>query len=593
MASRIPDVWLDELRSRVDIVDLVSDYVELKQKGRRFWGRCPFHGEKTPSFSVDSETQMYYCFGCHKGGTSLNFVMEMERVEFMDAVRLLADRAHMQLPERVETPASDETRTLKDRIYAANVEAARFYHAMIWTPEGAEALNYLHRRGLDDAGIRRFGLGATGMGWDMLTRHLVDLGYTVEELKKAGLTSEKDGRTYDMFRNRAMFPIINPQGKVLGFGGRILGDGNPKYLNTADTPVFNKRQGLYALNMAKKERGLKRLILVEGYMDVVSLRQQGIQGVVATLGTALTEEQARLFKRYAPEVWVCYDGDSAGQKAILRALDIFESQEMPARVIDIPGGMDPDDYVKANGPEAFESLRPMKTAEYRMLRAADEVDLTTQDGRTQYAIACCNILRKVTNPVELENYLVPLAVQTGFDREVLLRQIGVQPTQTERSGNTEKVPARLVRQKELPEYVKAEQLLINLMASGLTGDELEGSDIFVTPLYARLSKGLEEGIKPAVLLEQLDEEERSEAARALLDENRLEQDKVPQAVADCLGKIRLHRLEEEISRVRNELKDEKEPERRSALMNHLVQLTNEKESTRRVLRSEPIEQSKH
>ena len=583
MASRIPDAWLDELRSRVDIVDLVSDYVELKQKGSRFWGRCPFHGEKTPSFSVNSESQMFYCFGCHKGGTAINFVMEMERVEFMDAVRLMADRAHMQLPERVEAPSADADRLLKERIYAANVEAARFYRAMIWKPEGAEALNYLHKRGLDDAGIRRFGLGATGNGWDTLTKHLLEQGYSIEELKKAGLSGEKDGRRYDMFRNRAIFPIINPQGKVLGFGGRIMGDGNPKYLNTSDTPVFNKRQGLYALNMAKKERGLKRLILVEGYMDVVSLRQQGVQGVVATLGTALTEEQARLIKRYAPEVWVCYDGDSAGQKAILRALDIFDSQEVPARVIDIPGGMDPDDFVKANGVGGFEALRPMKPSEYRMIRAADNVDLTTQDGRTQYAIACCNILRKVANPVELENYLTKLAVQTGFDREVLLRQIGVTAAvQTQKEERTKPQTRLHVRRKELPDYVKAEQILVNLMAADLLGEELPAEDVFVTPLYARLAEGLQAGEKPAALLEELDEEERSEAARALLDENRIERDKIPQAVADCLAKIRLHRLDEEISRVKKELKDETAPERRSALMNHLVQLTNERGLTGRV-----------
>jgi len=584
MASRIPDAWLDELRSRVDIVDLVSDYVELKQKGRRLWGRCPFHGEKTPSFSVDSESQMYYCFGCHKGGTAINFVMEMERVEFLDAVKLMADKAHMTLPERTEASGDAESKSMKERIYAANTEAARFYHGMIWKAEGAQALEYLHRRGLDDAGIRRFGLGATGQGWDVLTRYLTDKGFTMEELKAAGLSGEKDGKRYDMFRNRALFPIINPQGKVLGFGGRILGNGNPKYLNTSDTPVFNKRQGLYALNMVKKERGLKRLILVEGYMDVVSLRQQGIPGVVATLGTALTEEQARLAKRYAPEVWVCYDGDGAGRKAILRALDIFESQEVPARVIDIPGGMDPDDYVKEHGAEGFLALRPLSPSEYRMLRAADEVDLTTQDGRTQYAIACCNILRKVTNPVELENYLVKLAVQTGFDREVLLRQIGTSAAATKPVQTVRENRGRLnVKRTEDPEHVKAEQMLLRLMASGLLGDELPAANVFVTPLYKQLAQGLFEGEKPNALLENLSKEEQSEGARVLLGEHSMERDQVPKAVSECLSKIRLYKLDSEIERIRTELKSENEPGRRSALMKHLVELTNERGlTTRRV-----------
>ncbi|NLG24391.1 MAG: DNA primase, partial [Clostridiales bacterium] len=315
MASRIPDAWLDDLRSRLNIVDVVSEYVPLKQKGRRFWGLCPFHGEKTPSFSVDSEGQMYYCFGCHKGGNVIHFVMELERMEFLDAVKLLADRARLPLPDRTGQP-DGPSRALRDRIFEANQAAARYYHDLIWSDEGAQVLGYLHRRGLDDAAIRRFGLGASPEGRDGLIRHLGEKGFEAAELVAAGLAGERDGRRYDVFRERAMFPIISAQGRVLGFGGRAMGDGQPKYLNTADTPAFNKRQGLYALNMAKAERGLERLVLVEGYMDVVSLRAAGVPGVVATLGTALTEEQARLTRRYAPEVWVCYDGDPPGQKAI-------------------------------------------------------------------------------------------------------------------------------------------------------------------------------------------------------------------------------------------------------------------------------------
>ncbi len=349
MAGRLSDAWLDELRSRANLEEIVSEYVPLKQKGRRFWGCCPFHNEKTPSFSVDSEAQMYYCFGCHKGGTVINFVMEMERMEFMDAVRLLADRAHMEIPEQSQTGSGRISPDERERIYEANTLAARFFHSTLWTGEGAEALNYLYKRGLNDSDIRRFGLGAAPKGWDALQRHMAEQGFDDALLEKAGLVVRKDGRAYDMFRGRAIFPIINAQGRVVGFGGRAMGDAQPKYLNTSETPVFNKRQGLYALNFAKKERNLGRLVLVEGYMDTVSLRKYGVAGVVATLGTALTEEQARLIKRYAPEVWISYDGDGAGRKAALRALDIFDSQDMKARVIDYPGGMDPDDFVKANG----------------------------------------------------------------------------------------------------------------------------------------------------------------------------------------------------------------------------------------------------
>ena len=223
MAGRLSDAWLDELRSRANLEEIVSEYVPLKQKGRRFWGCCPFHNEKTPSFSVDSEAQMYYCFGCHKGGTVINFVMEMERMEFMDAVRLLADRAHMEIPEQSQTGSGRTSPDERERIYEANTLAARFFHSTLWTGEGAEALNYLYKRGLNDSDIRRFGLGAAPKGWDALQRHMAEQGFDDALLEKAGLVVRKDGRAYDMFRGRAIFPIINAQGRVVGFGGRAHG----------------------------------------------------------------------------------------------------------------------------------------------------------------------------------------------------------------------------------------------------------------------------------------------------------------------------------------------------------------------------------
>ena len=273
-------------------------YSSLWPIGARFWGCCPFHNEKTPSFSVDSDSQLYYCFGCHKGGTALHFVMEMERMDFQEAVKHLAERVHMEIPDAapVHNDKSFVTSQERERIYEANVIAARYFHSVLWTDEGAEMLSYLYKRGLTDGDIRRFGLGASPKGWDTLIRYLGEKGYEPQLLKKAGLAVERDGKFYDMFRGRAIFPIINAQGKVLGFGGRAMGDAQPKYLNTPDTPVFNKRQGLYALNFARNERDAGRLVLVEGYMDTVSLRKYGVKGVVATLGTALTPVQARLIK---------------------------------------------------------------------------------------------------------------------------------------------------------------------------------------------------------------------------------------------------------------------------------------------------------
>ena len=344
MAGRLPQAWLDELRDRADIVQVVSRYVQLNPKGGRYWGLCPFHGEKTPSFSVNPQRQMYYCFGCHAGGSAITFVMEMEHLDFMEAVKLLAEQVHMEVPELTHSREDAESKSRKERLYEANRQCARFFHAQLWKKESAQILEYLHGRELSDSTIRVFGLGATPPQSDGATRAMRELGFTDDELVSAGISVRREGRVYDMFRQRAIFPIIDAQGRVLGFGGRALGDVKPKYLNTGDTLIFNKRLGVFAANLLKKQRGLKRVILTEGYMDVIALVQAGVPGVCATLGTALTLEQARLLKRYAPEIWVSYDGDAAGQHAILRALDIFEEEGVPARVLDFPGGMDPEDY---------------------------------------------------------------------------------------------------------------------------------------------------------------------------------------------------------------------------------------------------------
>ena len=302
MAGRFPAAWLDDFYARVDIVQVVSAYVPLKRNGSRYWACCPFHHEKTPSFSVNGEQNLYYCFGCKAGGNVIQFVQEMERLSYREAVELLANQMHMTLPEMHEDPEYEARRSRNERLFAANKEAARWYHAQLWDERNADILAYLHKRGLDDGTIRKFGLGAAPNDWDALTSYLEAKGFSQEELRLAGLTVVKEASRFDMFRNRAIFPIIDVQGQVLGFGGRAMGDAMPKYLNTSDTPVFNKRKGVYAANLLKKLRNLKRIILVEGYMDVVALVQSGVQGVVATLGTALTNEQARFLKRYAPEI---------------------------------------------------------------------------------------------------------------------------------------------------------------------------------------------------------------------------------------------------------------------------------------------------
>ncbi len=552
--ARYSDAFLDELRSRVSLEEIVSEYVPLKQKGRRFWGCCPFHNEKTPSFSVDSDAQLYYCFGCHKGGTAINFVMELERLEFQDAVKFLAERAHMEIPENTSADNRNGTTTQeRDRIYEANVIAARYFHSALWTDDGAKILNYFYHRGLNDSDIRRFGLGAAPAGWDAMLRYMQQQGFDLPLLKKAGLAVERDGKYYDMFRERAIFPIINAQGRVLGFGGRAMGDAQPKYLNTPDTPVFNKRMGLYALNFLKNERDVGRMVLVEGYMDTVSLRKYGVRGVVATLGTALTEEQARLIKRYVPEVWVSYDGDGAGQKAALRALDIFDTQPgLQPRVIDYPKGQDPDDFIRARGLAGFDALPKYDAAEYRMLRAQDGLDLATQDGMTQYALRCCEILKKVRNPVEMENHLRRLVNETGYDRDILLRQIGVvqqtRPKMRERALSADE-------RRRPNEVIFAERILLTLLASGRIPAEMIRAEDFETETHRHTAEWLLSGKSAALLAESIAEDDERNAVMQSVNYSPIPDDRedIMALAHNSLDTIRKSRLEKRMQEIQDKI----------------------------------------
>lgn len=569
MAGRIPQGWLDELRDRADIVQVVSRYVQLTPKGGRYWGLCPFHGEKTPSFTVNPQRQMYYCFGCHAGGSAITFVMEMEHLEFMDAVKLLAEQVHMDMPQLAPSREDAESKSRKERLYEANRQCARFFHSQLWKPESSEILAYLHDRGLTDSTIRIFGLGATPKNSDGATKAMREAGFTDDELVSAGISVRREGRVYDMFRQRAIFPIIDAQGRVLGFGGRALGDTKPKYLNTGDTPIFNKRQGVFAANLLRKQRGLKRVILTEGYMDVIALVQAGIPGVCATLGTALTLEQARLLKRYAPEVWVSYDGDAAGQHAILRALDIFEEEGMSARVLDFPGGMDPDEYVRTYGVQGIDKLEPMDATAYRMKREAANHDLSTQEGRTAYAIACAKYLAKVKEPVELENYVRQLMLSTGFTREVLLAQIGRTEMIQEDKRSTYRHAARPLEEKNEgvdTETSSAEKQLLVLLADGNVEQGTVSADDFISPKHRMLAQKLLSGMSPAAILEEIDDEDERSRIANLLQRDSGAGEQELKMVADCLRVLQKKKMENQIKVLQEQMSTQTGEEKRSTLM---------------------------
>lgn len=552
MAGRYPQEWLEELRQRADIVSVIGSYVQLKKNGHRYVGLCPFHNEKSPSFCVDGQKQVYHCFGCKAGGSVIQFVMDIERLTFPEAVGFLANQMHMPLPELQNDPAYEKRRSLKERIYLANKAAARLYHQHLWQEDGADILAYVKKRGLSDAVIRRFGIGAAparpSIGSTLMTE-----GFTKEELVSAGLMLERDGRVFDMFRSRAIFPIIDAYGNVLGFGGRAIGDVQPKYLNTSDTPAFNKRYNVFAANLLRRARGLKRVILVEGYMDVVSLSQFGVEGVAATLGTALTPEQAKLLSRYAPEVWLSYDGDSAGQRAILRGLEILEEAGVPVKVLDFPGGLDPDEFIRQEGLEAFEALKPISGVYYRMLREKEKHDMSAEEGRTEYAKACAGFLRKVKEPVELENCVRRLSMETGFDREVLLEQIGVRPAVPEKTDAPRRGSFRR-KAKEVSQVDWAARTLLAVLSTGRLPEGSVSPEEFDDPAYRGLCEAMLGGESPAALMErQPDDEGRAVIGDILSISTDLDDEGLMQMAQDCLKKLRRERLEKEMDKLQKSL----------------------------------------
>ena len=576
MAGRYPPQWLDELRARADIVKVIGSYVTLKKNGHRYVGLCPFHNETAPSFSVDEQKQVYHCFGCKAGGSVIQFVMDIERLSFPEAVAFLADQLHMPLPEMQNDPAYEKRRTLKERIYLANRTAARMYHQLLWQPESSAILHYLQQRGLSDAVIRRFGIGAAPPS-AQVGHQLMEEGFTEEELVQAGLMLRREGRTFDMFRNRAMFPIIDTYGNVLGFGGRAMGDAMPKYLNTSDTPAFNKRYTVFAANLLRKARGLTRVILVEGYMDVVALSQFGVEGVAATLGTALTPEQARLLHRFAPEVYIAYDGDRAGQKAILRGLEVLEGENVPVRVLDFPGGLDPDEFIRQEGLEAFQALKPISAVTYRMRREKERHDVSTEEGRIEYAKACAAILRGVKEPVELENHLRHLSVETGFSKEVLMQQIGAAPppkvvTAAKREGFRQKA-------REVSQVDWTARTLLAVLATGRLPKGSVSPEEFEDPLLRSLCEGLLAGESAASLMErQTDDQGRAAVGDILSLNTDLDDDGLMRMAQDCLKKMRKQRLEKALDLIQQRLptlageERERETQRAFALTQQLLDL---------------------
>ena len=460
---QISEEILEKIKSQNDIVDVISERVRLRKAGRNFTGLCPFHNEKTPSFSVSQEKQIYKCFGCGEAGNVISFVMKDKNLPFIEAVKYLANRAN--IPLEINNGEKSKSAKKKDLLYRVNVEAAKFFFSNLMNNQNAK--EYFLNRGIKEETIKKFGLGFANDSWNSLMFYLRKKGINDVLLEEAGLISvnKEKGRKYDRFRNRVMFPVFDYQGKVIGFGGRVLDDSKPKYLNSPETLVFQKGTNLYGLNFALKHNMSERyFVIVEGYMDLISLHQYGITNVVASLGTALTINQARLLKRYADKVIISYDADMAGQMATLRGLEILRTAGFDVRVLNIPQGKDPDEYVRSNGKEAF--LKLINSAEplidYRMKKAEEGIDFKNSQSLILYAKRIMEIISDL-DPMEKDVYIKKASENTGIKEQTLydiLKSKMKDNRENNFRNNKEEDRSKLYVE---PGFLKAERAILKIM----------------------------------------------------------------------------------------------------------------------------------
>lgn len=532
---RFSEELISEICAANDIVDYVSKTVQLKKSGRDYSGLCPFHNEKTPSFHVSADKQLFHCFGCGASGNLVQYVMRTENLDFVDAIKILADNAGINVPEDDYT-VDNELYNKKKALYEMNKIAARFFFDQFKTPDGVRALEYLKNRGLTAKTVTTYGIGYAPASYDALLNHLRDKGYSDEQITVGSLAVSRDGKIYDKFRDRIMFPIIDTRGNIIGFGGRIMkeivkdGYKAPKYLNSSETPVFDKGKNLFSLNFAKNcEKG--QIILVEGYMDVISVYQEGIKNVVATLGTALTENQAKLLGRYANEVLICYDSDEAGKKATERAIDILTDAGLKGRVIRLKGSKDPDEYIKKNGVSAFSNAvtKAQSFMEYKISGLKTEYDISDVEGKISFANVAAEYLTKIKDAVELDAYIRKISEETDISREAIYAEYKKKTKKT--IGKYENKPAEINVKPKSRASKKLDNVRISaerrLLALIIKDKKIfEGVKVYLSPedfstgVYKRLAelifeareKGLEP--EPAVILNEfnMSPEKQNEAA---------------------------------------------------------------------------------
>lgn len=549
-----PPSFLEELTARNPIEEVVGQYVNLRRSGANMFGLCPFHGEKTASFSVSPDKGIYYCFGCHKGGGVINFEMEIEGLSYADAVRALAKRVGLEVPEDEQYQSRYRQ---QERLWALSKEAARFFHSQLYAPAGAEGLAYAQKRGMPKSTLTKFGVGFAPNSFRALTDAMKAKGYTEEELKETGLVSvsQKNGSIYDRFRNRLMFPIIDVRGNVIGFGGRVMDNSTPKYLNSPETIIFNKRKNLFALNLAKKSK-LGYMILVEGYMDAVALHQYGFDCAVASLGTSLTEEHAALLSRYTEQVMLIYDGDEAGQNATKRAIPMLEKAGLQVKVLQMRDAKDPDEYLKKFGADRFKNLleESSNRVEYQLRAIQKKYDLTEDEQRVQFIAEAAEFVSSLNSAVQREIYgnraaeaakitpeAMKIEVNKAFRRRIS-REKRKQEKQDLAPAVNHQPKSRSIRYDNIKSAMAEEYLIAMVLKEPALFEQCRGleSESFSSPLlgrvYGQLLEQYRQGFEPSVgMLADLNEEEMSHVASFVHSNQNTVSD---QGVQDCIRIIR-------------------------------------------------------
>jgi DNA primase len=562
---QISEEILEKIKSQNDIVDVISERVRLKKAGRNFTGLCPFHNEKTPSFSVSQEKQIYKCFGCGEAGNVISFVMKDKNLPFIEAVKYLANRAN--IPLKLGNGEQSQSNRKKELLYKVNVEAAKFFFSNLMNNQNAK--EYFLNRGIKEETIKKFGLGYANDSWNSLMFYLRKKGINDGLLEEAGLISvnKEKGRKYDRFRNRVMFPVFDYQGKVIGFGGRVLDDSKPKYLNSPETLVFQKGTNLYGLNFALKHNMSERyFVIVEGYMDLISLHQYGITNVVASLGTALTINQARLLKRYADKVVISYDADLAGQMATLRGLEILRTAGFDVRVLSIPQGKDPDEYVRSNGREAF--LKLINNAEplidYRIKKAEEGIDFKNSQSVILYSKRIMDIISDL-DPIEKDVYIKKASENTGIKEQALYDILKIKMKDNRENdfrNNKEEDRSKLYVE---PGFLKAERTLLKMM---LENEEylqyieerisendfilLEHKEIFTVII---LGKGENINNIESFIESRLSNAKSIGELVKIKEENIFFADNIKVQIDDLINEIHSYKLKQRIDQLRKEQKE--------------------------------------